>query len=200
MKTIAKGAEAVLFLNDGGNIVKERIKKGYRLNEIDSKLRRQRTRGEAKLLREARRAGVATPQILEEQDYSIEMDFIDGEKVRDALDEKSMKELCSLMGEAIGKMHSFDIVHGDLTTSNMIFSKGKLFFIDFGLGFQSKRTEDKAVDLRLLRQAMESTHYKVAEKAWKILLKAYQNNFSDAGRVLAALKDVEKRGRYAKRD
>ncbi|MBI4170435.1 MAG: Kae1-associated serine/threonine protein kinase [Candidatus Aenigmarchaeota archaeon] len=200
MQILSRGAEAVLYVGDDGALVKERVKKGYRLHAIDNNLRKKRTRGEAKLMREARRAGVSTPQIREEGEYSIKMDFIDGRKVRDILSNKNMKELCEKIGEATGRMHSYDIIHGDLTTSNMIFSAGKVFFIDFGLGFQSRRTEDKAVDLRLLKQALDSTHYNIAEKAWKIILKAYERNNSDAGKVIKTLQEIEKRGRYAKRD
>lgn len=200
MQILSRGAEAVLYVGDDGALVKERVKKGYRLHAIDNNLRKKRTRGEAKLMREARRAGVSTPQIREEGEYSIKMDFIEGEKIRDILSNKNMKELCEKIGEATGRMHSYDIIHGDLTTSNMIFSAGKVFFIDFGLGFQSRRTEDKAVDLRLLKQALDSTHYNIAEKAWKIILKAYERNNSDAGKVIKTLQEIEKRGRYAKRD
>ncbi len=200
MKTIARGAEAVLYINEDGKLVKERVKKGYRLEEIDEALRKRRTRSEAKLLREARRAGVSTPQIISEGGFTIEMDFIEGQKIRDILDGRNAAKLCTLIGECIGKMHSFNIIHGDLTTSNMIFANGKTYFIDFGLGFQSARIEDKASDLRLLRQALESTHHETAEKAWRIILKAYQDNCEDAGRIMKTLQEIEKRGRYAKRD
>ena len=198
MKTIVRGAEAVLYVREG-RVVKERVKKNYRIDEIDTPVRKQRTRNEAKLLREARRAGVETPQIMSEGTYSIEMEFIQGKKVRDTLNAKNISEICSKMGESIGKLHSSGIIHGDLTTSNMIFKDGMIYFIDFGLGFQSHRIEDKAVDLRLLRQVLDSTHFDVAEKAWKIILKAYQNNCEDAGRVFETLQKIEKRGRYSKR-
>ncbi len=199
MKILSRGAEAVIYMKEDGKLLKERVKKGYRLEEIDQALRKRRTRSEAKLLREARRVGMDTPQISGEDVYSIEMEFIEGQKVRDVLDGQNIKEICTKIGASIGKMHSFNIIHGDLTTSNMIFSGKKVYFIDFGLGIQSARTEDKAVDLRLLRQALDSTHHETAEKAWKIILNAYQNNCSDADRVVKTLADIEKRGRYAKR-
>ncbi len=200
MKIIARGAEAVLYVSEDGVLVKERIKKGYRLGAIDDNLRRKRTRTESRLLREARRAGANTPQIHEEEAYSIKMEFLKGEKIKDILNEKNMTMLCTEIGESVGKLHSFHIIHGDLTTSNMIFLSGKVFFVDFGLGYQSHRIEDKAVDLHLLRQALESTHFSVAGKAWKIILKAYERNNSDADKVLRTLHAIEKRGRYAKRD
>jgi len=199
MQILSRGAEAVIYMKEDGKLLKERVKKGYRLEEIDEALRKKRTRGEAKLLSEARRAGAETPQVSGESAYSIEMEFVEGKTVRDALHGKNVKELCTKIGTSIGKMHSFNIIHGDLTTSNMIFSRGKVYFIDFGLGFQSSRAEDKAIDLRLLRQALESTHHETAEKAWKIILNAYQNNCSDADRVVKTLADIEKRGRYTKR-
>lgn len=199
MQTIARGAEAVLYIGENGNLVKERVSKGYRLREIDEALRKKRTRSEAKLLREARRAGATTPQIISEGAFTIEMDFVDGKKIKDVLDLKNMKGICAKIGESIGKLHSSSIIHGDLTTSNMLLKAGKIYFIDFGLGFHSQRTEDKAVDLRLLKQALDSTHFGVAEKAWRIILKAYQNNCSDAPAAIRALAEIEKRGRYAKR-
>lgn len=199
MKIIARGAEAVIHLGKDGVLVKERLKKGYRIMEIDEALRTKRTRKETKLLREARRAGVLTPSVLKEEKFAFEMEFIEGEKVRDVLNKKTMTAICKEIGESIGKLHSFNIIHGDLTTSNMLLKEGKLYFIDFGLGFQSSRIEDKAVDIHLLREALDSTHWEIAEKAWKIILKAYQINCSDAKRVLDTLGQIEKRGRYAKR-
>jgi len=136
---------------------------------------------------------------------------------------EKQKEICRDVGEEIAKLHKEDIIHGDLTTSNMIlvndnisasqdglndnkvnlelkrgdinFPNFKIFFIDFGLGYISKKIEDKAVDLHLLKQALEAKHF----KNWKILfdeiLKGY-NNYEESDKVLERLKAVEKRGRY----
>ena len=205
---IAKGAEAIISREDDC-IVKERISKGYRIKELDDKLRKRRTTSEARLLREARRSGVATPQILEEDKFTIKMEFINGEKVKDILNAKNFKQICSEIGEAIGKLHTYDIIHGDLTTSNMIVkdndkkakneSNFSLWLIDFGLGFISKREEDKAVDLRVLRETLDSTHFDIAEKCWTAVIVAYKAHYEGSGKVIKALLNVEKRGRYVQR-
>src|SRR3989338_1258450 len=157
------GAEAVLE-KKGGVMVKERVKKGYRLSALDEKLRKSRTRKEANLLREARRAGVDVPEIIEEGEFSIKMKSIEGERVKDALSETNCPDICKKIGLAAGKLNSSNIIHGDLTTSNMIVKGDKLYLIDFGLGFSSSKAEDKAMDLHLLREALESTHFSIAEK------------------------------------
>ncbi len=196
---IARGAEAVLR-KENGILVKERVKKGYRLEQIDNALRRSRTKREASLIREARRVGVKTPQVFEESDFSIKMEFIDGKRVKDIFEESNYKEICAKIAEAAARMHNNDIIHGDLTTSNVIMKAGELFFIDFGLGFRSRRPEDKAVDLFLLRQAMESTHFLLLDKAWNIILKVYAKNYSEAKAVMDALQKIEKRRRYTKKE
>ena len=191
---IAKGAEAELK-RDGDTVVKERIKKGYRILELDDKLRKRRTALEARLLREARRAGVLTPQVLEEEKTSLKMEFIDGQKVKDVLD-KNCISISKEVGRNVALLHSFDIIHGDLTTSNMLLKDGKLYLIDFGLGFISKREEDKAVDLYLLHEALESTHFDIMEKAWKSVLGSYKRHYQGSDKVIKALLNVESRGRY----
>ncbi len=195
---IAKGAEAELDLEDD-IVVKNRIKKGYRLPELDEKLRKKRTSNEAKLLKEARRAGVLTPKIIEEGKTTLVLEFIDGKKVRDTLDEGNCESIAEKIGDSIAKLHSFDIIHGDLTTSNMILKDGKLYFIDFGLGFISRRAEDKAVDLYLLHGALESTHFAILRQCWKAVLEAYEAGYPYSNKVIKALSDVEKRGRYKDR-
>lgn len=190
------GAEAVLTKKDGF-VIKERIKKGYRLSALDEKLRKSRTRKEASLLREARRAGVDTPEIVEEGGFSIKMKHIEGERVKDALSEINCPDICKKIGEAAGKLHSSNIIHGDLTTSNMIVKGDKLYLIDFGLGFSSSKAEDKAMDLHLLREALESTHFSIAEKAWQEILKNYA--YGEADKVIKTLSKIEKRGRYRER-
>ena len=71
----------------------------------------------------------------------------------------------------------------------------KLYFIDFGLGFHSRKFEDKAVDLHLIKQALEAKHFKNWETLWKEIQKGYQES-KDAEKTLNQLKAVEKRGRY----
>lgn len=197
-KVIAQGAEAVLSREDEV-LIKERIKKGYRIKEIDEKLRKRRTRSEAKLIREAKRIGIAVPNILDESDFSIKMDFIKGERVKEILNKNNYKEIGKKIAKSIAMLHDHDIIHGDLTTSNMILKNNEIYFIDFGLGFHSSRVEDKAVDLYLLHQALESTHFDILEETWKIILKTYKENYREAEKVIKTLDEIEKRGRYRKR-
>ena len=124
------------------------------------------------------------------------MDFIDGELIKDVLDDKKDKvEICEKIGKRIAEMHDKDIIHGDLTTSNMILKDDKIYFIDFGLGFVSAKVEDKAVDLHLLRQALESKHYRNYRECYDAVIEGYKQskNYRD---VMSRLDRVELRGRY----
>ena len=195
MKILKQGAESVILL-DNDKIIKERIKKSYRIPEIDDKIRKYRTRSEAKLLE---KANVNVPKILnvDENEMKIEMEYLNGDLVKnifDDLKEKKRLALCKTLGEEISKLHSKDIIHGDLTTSNFILKNGKLYFIDFGLGFFSNKTEDRAVDLHLLKQALESKHYKHFKSSYQQILKHYEHKD-----VLKRLEKVESRGRYKER-
>ncbi len=199
MEKIAQGAEAVIY-REGEELVKQRVKKGYRLSQLDSSIRKKRTRLEANLIREARRAGVLTPQIVEEKEDSIRMEFIEGSKVKDSLNEGNFEGIARKIGESIARLHKFNIIHGDLTTSNMIEKDGEIYFVDFGLGFQSARAEDKATDLYLLSHALEAAHWQIFEKAWKAVLDSYRKNYDGSDKVLKSLADIEKRGRYRQRN
>ncbi len=197
MNVIARGAEAVITKN--GEIVKERIKKGYRLPQLDEALRKKRNRTEASLLREARRAGVNVPQVIDEKEFSVRMELIDGKKVRDAINGNNCFEISIKIAEAVAKLHSHGIIHGDLTTSNMVLRDGRLYLIDFGLGFFSQKPEDKATDLHLLHEALESTHFPILEKAWAAVSEAYKKSYSEGWKVIKTLAEIEKRGRYKER-
>ncbi|HEB46920.1 MAG TPA: Kae1-associated serine/threonine protein kinase [Candidatus Pacearchaeota archaeon] len=197
-KIIQQGAEAKIILSNNF-IIKDRIKKSYRIPELDNKIRKLRTRSEAKLLIKASKV-IPVPELNETDEITkkLVMKFIDGEKLSDRLDKfplKKQKEICKSIGENTAKLHDVDIIHGDLTTSNMILKNDKIYFIDFGLGFNSHKFEDKAVDIHLLRQALESKHFKHWEALFKEVLKAYSKS-KDSKIVLERLKAVEKRGRY----
>ena len=194
MKIIAQGAEAILY-KENDYLIKERIKKSYRIDEIDFKLRKYRTRSEAKLLSKVENS----PKVfdVDEKEMKIKMEFIDGKLVKNILDDMNKNKrnlLLREIGGKIAKMHDDNIIHGDLTTSNMIL-KNKIYFIDFGLGFVSNKIEDKAVDLHLLRQALESKHYRHFEESFKEVLEGYKlsKNWKE---VLNRLEKVERRGRY----
>jgi len=195
---VAQGAEAILYREDD-ILIKERIKKGYRIKELDEKLRKRRTRSEAKLLREARSIGIAVPNITDESESLIKMSFIKGKRIKEILDENNYKEIGEKIAKSVVILHDHNMIHGDLTTSNMILKNNEIYFIDFGLGFHSNRVEDKAVDLYLLHQALESTHFNVLENIWETILKTYEENSKEAEKIIKTLAEIEKRGRYRKR-
>jgi len=195
MKILQKGAEAIIYKNNN-IVIKERIKKSYRNQEIDIQRRKYSTRRESSLLQKAQQI-IPVPKIYatDEIMMKLEMEYIEGLLLRDYLEKKDMPKLCKIIGEQIAKMHDFHIIHGDLTTSNMILKDDKIYFIDFGLGFISTKVEDKAVDLHLLRQALEAKHYKIAEEAFRYIVEGYKKN-AQYKEILERLKKVEKRGRY----
>ncbi len=197
---VGRGAEALLY-REGDTLVKERIVKSYRINDIDLELRRSRTRREGKLLQKLE--GIA-PKVfkVDDEQMQIKMEYVDGDLVRDVLDKKKVKQQRSLMneiGRIISVLHSRDIIHGDLTTSNIIEQSGKVFFIDFGLGFVSKKIEDKAVDIHVLRQALDSKHFRCAEQCFKWFLDGY-GKWNGSDEVIKRLEKVEKRGRYKRKE
>jgi Kae1-associated kinase Bud32 len=187
MEHIAQGAEAVIF-RDGGRVIKERIPKPYRLPEIDERLRTARTRKEAKVLQDL---PVPGPKLLrvDSERKAIEMEYLDGPRLADVLEGRDYRRLGREMGTKLRRMHDRSLIHGDLTTSNMILLD-EIYFIDFGLSFNSAKIEDKAVDLHLLRQALESKHYTIWEECFREVLAGY-----DDAAVIARLDEVEARGR-----
>jgi Kae1-associated kinase Bud32 len=193
---ISQGAEA-LIVRSGGRVIKRRIKKGYRLSQLDEKLRRQRTKRELRLLEKSSLL-ISTPKIIKSSDYEIELEEIKGKKLSEYLDSlPNVQQICKQIGENIAKLHDANIIHGDLTTSNMIFVEKdkKVYFIDFGLGFESARAEDKAVDLHVLKEALEAKHFKHALECWNAILEGYKisKNYKE---TIIRLKKVEARGRY----
>ena len=244
MKQIAQGAEAIIYLSPSSEIsapnksaskarqsqggwegaeisskniiIKNRTPKSYRHPTLDNQIRKSRTKKETKLLNKATKI-INTPSALNQDKFTIQMQYINGERLSETLNSKPQAEQFKIMqqiGEQIAKLHNNNIIHGDLTTSNTILlnekqSKdtedstingmvgtfpGKVFLIDFGLGFISTRIEDKAVDIHLIRQALEAKHFQNHEQLFEQLLKSYQPKERD--KILEQLKKVEARGRY----
>ena len=184
-----EGAEAKIYEKEG-NIVKERIEKKYRIKELDLLLRKARTNREAKVLKKLYENKINVPKLIEKENFTIVMEKINGHKLRDVLEKENYILICKELGKIIKKVHDLGIIHGDLTTSNLIYLKEKIYLIDFGLSFFSHKIEDKAVDLHLLKKALESKHHKISEKCFNEILKSY--NDKD---VINRLNLVELRGR-----
>ncbi len=247
LNLLAQAAEAKIY-KQGDIIIKDRVSKGYRHPILDKKMIKQRTKREKSILEKANKL-IDSP--LPEQNRGesiIRMPFIEGKKLSDSLEQLNWRELCKQIGNNIAILHDNNIIHGDLTTSNMILvdnsknksnsnlsnqklsrdiiinkykkdqeaeqhsnvnkenqsepssseanNKQKVIFIDFGLSFISNRIEDKAVDLHLIKQALEAKHFTIHKEAEKIILENY--NSKDKSRVIEQLKKVELRGRYRK--
>lgn len=160
---------------------------------------------EERSLRKSLLAGVPCPSVIASKydEYLIIMEYIEGITLKKALiDEVStIKILGSLIGSLIGRLHSARIIHGDLTTSNMLFKnqEEEIVLIDFGLSYVCNVAEDKAVDLYVLERALTSTHPEIADELMTIICSSYVSHFEDGAKeVMSKLADVRLRGR--KRD
>ena len=207
MKLIKKGAEASLYLtewHDRKVIMKVRLPKKYRPTELDERIRTYRTAHEPQLMHEAKMAGVPTPTIflVDMTKASITMEYVEGQQVKklmDTLSTEEAKKLCEKIGEVIGNLHQHGVIHGDLTTSNMILTRdGKVFLVDFGLGEKNTELEAKGVDLHLMKRALQSTHYEIAEECFQSVMLGYSSvvGSQKAKEVLQKIREIEQRGRY----
>ncbi|MGQ9460927.1 MAG: Kae1-associated kinase Bud32 [Candidatus Bathyarchaeaceae archaeon] len=204
---VKKGAEANLYLEEWHNrkvIMKRRLPKKYRLPELDEKIRSQRTIYEPQVIHKAKEAGVPTPTIfmVDVAEANIIMEFVEGKQVKQALNDLPPEERLHLsrhIGRLIGRLHKNGIIHGDLTTSNMILTPyGKVVFVDFGLGERSTELETKGVDLHLMKRAFQSTHYKHAKECFEAVIEGYTEVLGEeeTKNVLEKIREIERRGRY----
>ena len=202
-KLIQEGAEAKIYL-ENGVIFKKRIPKVYRHSQLDLLIRRQRTKHEAKLLVKAKECGVKVPEVYNvnkkfepTSQYDIEIEYIDGDKLSETLNlysEEKQFEVMRKLGKEVAVMHANDIIHSDLTTSNIILRGEDVFIIDFGLGYFSAKIEDRAVDIHLIKQALEAKHFLNHEYLFLGFLEGYV--YEKSFDVIERLMVVEKRGRY----
>ena len=126
------------------------------------------------------------------------MQEIPGKPVHDLSNSKIIS-LSKNIGKLVGTMHKNGIMHGDLTTSNFIFFNNTLYVIDFGLSQNTLKPEDFAVDLRLIKEILNSAHAKIMKQAWKNFLQGYKSAVGNAKyvKITKLVSDIESRGRYA---
>jgi Kae1-associated kinase Bud32 len=201
------GAEAKLDSDIwmGREVVsKQRVVKGYRHRTLDKSLQTFRIKNEVRLMLEARKAGIAVPIIysIDLGENRIVMEEIKGVRVKDALEDLPMdkaEEVCRKIGEIAARMHMSDIVHGDLTTSNMLLEGDRIVVIDFSLGSRTSELEDKGVDMHLLEEAFHSAHYK-RSGLYDSVKDSYVRAYPGGAAVLNKVKEIEKRGRYTRKE
>ena len=185
-------------------ILKERFHKRYRHPTLDSKLTSQRLRQEVRSMLRSRKLGVPTPAVynVDADTSTIYMELVNGQSLKAALnstvddDLNNQLELVRTMGRLVARLHDGNLVHGDLTTSNvMVVTDTNLVFIDFGLSFFSTVAEDKAVDLYVLERAFTSAHASTGDELFAACLEAYKKTSRYWCSTLNKFAEVRMRGR-----
>jgi len=204
---VAVGAEAVLVRGEIAGekvMVKYRVAKPYRHPQLDARLRVARTSLEARLLAKAGLLSVNVPHVvyMDASNGILVTSFVEGRRLKDILDEsvddEVVHELVRQAGSMVAKLHVNGIIHGDLTTSNLIVQGDKVWLIDFGLGYFSQRDEDRGTDIHLLLRVFESSHPLMASRLLEYFLQGYRSVAGEefTVRVLERMRDIRMRGRY----
>ncbi len=184
-------------------IRKIRIPKSYREHGLDKKLRTRRTKEETEILSATKIADVDVPEVFfaDPRSSEIIMEYVDGTLLKDIHERKTAKEVYTKLGTYAAKLHSNGIIHGDLTTKNVIHSSGRTVLLDFGLAFVSDRIEDMAEDVHLLKQAIKSAGSNQIRN-FDYFLEGYgaESNGKHLDRIKKQILEIERRGRYARVD
>jgi TP53 regulating kinase-like protein len=130
------------------------------------------------------------------------MQRIGGPRLKSCLQsaEEGRAKISKEFGMAVGTLHRAGIMHGDLTTSNVIVGDDGVYLIDFGLATHSLKVEDHAVDLRLIKETLVGAHSDVSSSVMSSFLMGYAQVVGEkrAKEVTRKLQEIERRGRYAR--
>ncbi|MEM4662785.1 MAG: KEOPS complex kinase/ATPase Bud32 [Candidatus Diapherotrites archaeon] len=197
-KLIRLGSEAMIFLTSWNGLLavkKTRLRKKYRHKALDEFLSAKRIKREISLLHRAKLIGVKTPFVFNfiPENREILLERIRGKKAKDCIEKNLV--LCKKIARSISLMHNSGIIHGDLTTDNIIVKDGEPYFIDFGLGFYSTKIEDKATDLLNLKRSLLSLK-PTLKKEWQTIEESYSNYANGGPLILKKMEDILNRGRY----
>ena len=207
---VSRGAEASIRRVDWlglASVLKERDPKGYRPKALDERLRKERTRTEARLLGEARRLGVRTP-ILYDVDLPksrLILEELPGPTLKQLLDEHreedpTIQGAVRSFGNALGRLHGGGISHGDLTSSNVLFpdgAQGRPALLDLSMGSRSPGVEELGIDLHLVEEDLKALHPNGAELFERFLEGYLEGNPEGGKAVRARAKEIRGRVRYA---
>jgi N6-L-threonylcarbamoyladenine synthase/protein kinase Bud32 len=191
-----RGAEARVSV--GERVRKERVPKTYRHPALDGRLRRERTRSEARLTSDARRAGVPTPVVVDVDDREARLVFerVGADDLRADLSPAAVRAV----GRHLGTLHDAGLVHGDPTPRNVRVggADGRVYLIDFGLGYYTGHPEDHAMDLHVFEGALAGVADGVdrLQEAFEDAYAAGRSDDEGRRRTLDRLREIEGRGRY----
>lgn len=206
---IKQGAEAKIFIGSYKGqkcLVKERFSKKYRLEVLDNSLTKSRIKSEQRASERCLKANVLCPKIIhvDIDDRKIYMEYFEHAItakeyiIENQKEESKLKELTKRIGKAVGILHAHNVIHGDLTTSNMLINRNEsdydLVMIDFGLSSYSGSNEDKGVDLYVLERALISTHSTLPHLFDDILV-SYREANSKSEETVKKFEEVRARGR-----
>jgi TP53 regulating kinase-like protein len=207
-RLIHRGAEADILRGKWQGldaVYKVRKPLEYRLPILDQAIRRHRTLREAEMIHHAKESGVRTPSLyhVDPPSATLVMELVVGDRLKELIEgisPRGLREVFFRFGKEVAKLHSSGIMHGDLTTANVVRTRKGLVFIDFGLSIRSSRLEDHAVDLRLIKETVVGAHSKISSAALDAFRLGYANVVGEAKarQVLKQLQSIERRGRYAR--
>lgn len=190
MDYFSKGAEAYIYVEEN-RLIKHRQSKKYRIEEIDSKLIKTRTKRESTAIKKCNEHNIPSPKLIDFNSNKIIMSFIEGQTLSSYKDEKYYKEA----GLILAKLHEINLCHGDFTPNNLIVNSkdDKVYVIDFGLCEFSTYIEKKATDLRVMKDSLKD------DDLFKLFLESYLSNYSEGEIVFERYIKNESRGRYKER-
>jgi TP53 regulating kinase-like protein len=207
MRLVYRGAEADIFSDLWAGekaIYKFRKPLPYRHPKLDAEIRAQRTVHEAEIIHDARSFGVNSPFLfyVSPPESLIVMQEIEGPRLKSLLGSSGADwaGLSTAFGEVVGRLHRGGIMHGDLTTSNVLVDDAGIHLIDFGLSTHSVKVEDHAVDLRLIKETVFGAHSEIASSVMTAFTGGYASEVGEARAKAVGKKliEIERRGRYAR--
>ncbi len=209
-RPLSRGAEATIRRVDWWGfpaLLKERDLKSYRPKALDERLRRERTRTEARLLVDARRLGVRTPIVydIDLPRHRLILEELPGPTLRQLLEDPAIPASSVVaavrgFGLALGRLHAGSIAHGDLTSSNVLFPNGPLqppAFLDLSMGSRNPGVEELGIDLHLVEEDLRALHSNADQ-----LVRSFHEGYAEGNprgesAVRARAKAIRGRVRYA---
>jgi TP53 regulating kinase and related kinases len=209
-RPVSEGAEATLRAVDWWGfpaLLKARGAKKYRPKALDERLRRERTRTEARLLVEARRLGVRTPIVydLDVERCQLILEELPGPTLKAVLQDASLAPevvaaAVRTFGEALGRLHAGRIAHGDLTSSNVLLPEGPtgpVAFLDLSMGARNAGLEELGIDLHLVEEDLKALSGRAPALIRAFYAGYVTGNPSGAKDVRGRAKAIRGRVRYA---